>query len=149
MYKLIGIIGGSKTSPDIYDEAVSIGKALAIFNLPIICGGGNGIMEAVSKGMKIRGGLTIGILPFDRSGANEFIDIPISTGIGFARNAVIVNSADVIIAIDGKFGTLSELGFALQFDKPIIAYKCVHAKHLNLRIANNVNEIIDFIKENI
>lgn len=149
MYKIIGIIGGSSIDAVLYKEAVLIGEAIASFKLPVLCGGGGGVMEAVSKGVKKKGGLTVGILPHSKREANEYIDIPISTGIGFARNAVIVNSSDIIIAIDGKFGTLSEIGFALQFEKPLIAYKCQHSAHLNLRTAEEIEQIIEFIKENL
>lgn len=149
MYKIIGIIGGSSIDDELFKESVDIGKMLAEFKLPIICGGGEGVMKAISKGVKEGGGLTIGILPYDKRYANEYIDIPISTGIGFARNFIIVNSSDIIVAIDGKYGTLTEIGYALQFNKPIISYKSDYAKNLKIVEAKDINEIKEFIKNNL
>jgi len=149
MYKLIGVIGGSKVDCETYSDAENIGSMLASFNLPVICGGGGGVMEAVSKGVKGRGGTTIGILPYGRESANPYIDIAIPTGIGFARNALLVNSSDVIVAIDGEWGTLSEIGFAMQFNKPLIAFRCRHAERLGIRIAESIEDIREFVKGNL
>ncbi len=78
-------------------------------------------MKAVSKGMKMGGGMTIGILPGENKGsANPYIDIPITTGLGFTRNTIVVGCADVVIALPGEYGTLSEIAFALNMKKPVI-----------------------------
>ena len=81
----------------------------------LVCGGLGGVMEAACRGAKEAGGTTVGILPgTDRSDANEFVDVPIATGLGEGRNAILVRSAEVLIAIGGGYGTLSEIALALR-----------------------------------
>ncbi len=120
----IGVIGGSSAEELILDMAEKVGSLIASRGGIIICGGMGGVMEAVCKGAKQTGGKTIGILP-TRSiyDANPYIDIPIATGLGEARNLLVVLNSDVIIAIDGAYGTLSEIAFALLHKKPVIALK--------------------------
>lgn len=119
--KIIAVIGGSQCTPEDYSMGVEVGKRLAENEITVICGGMFGIMEAVCKGAYEAGGETIGILPgSDPSEANEYVTIPIATGMGIARNVVIVRSANACIAIDGKYGTLSEIAYALQLQKPVI-----------------------------
>ena len=78
-------------------------------------------MEAASRGAKSEGGITVGILPQnDSSAANQFIDIPITTGLGIGRNVIIARTADALIAVGGAYGTLSEIAFALQMGKPVV-----------------------------
>ncbi len=78
-------------------------------------------MEACCKGAKDAGGLTIGILPADDENlANKYVDIKIPTGMGYARNVLVVKTGHAIIAIDGSFGTLSEIGYAMSYNKPLI-----------------------------
>lgn len=102
----------------------NIGRDIAKANCILICGGMNGVMEAACKGASENGGLTIGILPTrNKEDANKYVRIPIATGIGFARNAIITSAADGIIAINGKHGTLSEIGFTLGYDKPVVLVK--------------------------
>lgn len=121
--KLVAVIGDSETENE--DEirfAEKLGEELAKIGLAIISGGRGGIMEAVSRGAKRAGGLTIGILPgFTKEEANRYIDIVIPTGIGWARNQIVVLSGDVVIAIGGGSGTLSEIAYAWMYNKPIIA----------------------------
>ena len=82
-------------------------------------------MEAACRGAKEGGGLTIGILPGqDAAEANRYVDVPIVTGMGYARNIIIVRTAQAIVALDGSFGTLSELAHALQMAKPLVAVGC-------------------------
>jgi len=147
--KLIGVIGGAKVDLEIYNEAYELGKILGKINNPIICGGGSGVMEAVSKGASESGGQVIGIMPGDRDGANQYLDIALTTNMGMARNAIIAQSSDVIIAISGEYGTLSELAFALQSKKPVIAYRCAFAKNLNIIEAESFDEIEKFVMEHI
>ena len=125
--KKIGVIGPNKSgcSKELYDYGVELGKRLSSPDRVIICGGLGGFMEAVCKGAKQSEktfiGQTIGILPDAVSdNVNAFIDIPIATGIGKARNIIIVNSADIIIAAGGGAGTLSELAFAWQQKKTVL-----------------------------
>jgi len=121
----IGVIGmDGEISEDIRRIAEEVGREIAKRGGILVCGGKGGVMEAVAKGAKQNGGITIGILPGkSRSEANPYIDIAIPTGIGRARNLIVVNSSDVIIAISGGPGTLSEMGLALAEGKPVIAIK--------------------------
>jgi len=121
----IGVIGmDGEISEDIRKIAEETGREIAKRGGILVCGGKRGVMEAVAKGAKQNGGITIGILPGkSRSEANPYIDIAIPTGIGRARNLIVVNSSDVIIAISGGPGTLSEIGLSLAEGKPVIAIK--------------------------
>ena len=119
--KLIGIIGGGSCSEEIAKMAEEVGEELARRGAALICGGHGGVMEAACRGAKRAAGLTIGILPgTDPGEANPYIDIPIATGLGQARNLVLVTAAAALIAIDGEYGTLSELGFALKLGKRVV-----------------------------
>lgn len=121
MQKLIAVIGGNNCSPEDYSIAEKVGNLLAKKNIAVICGGMFGVMEAVCKGAYEASGTTIGILPGDNAAdANEYVTIPIATGMGIARNIIIVRSAAACIAINGKYGTLSEIAYALQLGKPVI-----------------------------
>jgi uncharacterized protein (TIGR00725 family) len=87
----------------------------------LVCGGLGGAMEAACRGAKQAGGTTVGILPgSDRSAANEFVDVAVPTGLGEARNALVVRTADALIAVGGGYGTLSEIALALRGGKPVI-----------------------------
>jgi len=120
----IAVIGAGQCDKDIFEIAEKTGFLLAQNNYEIVCGGLGGVMEAVCKGSKKVNGVTIGILPGDDPGdANAFVDHPIATGMGIARNIIIVRSARVVLAIDGKYGTLSEIAYALQLKKPVIGLK--------------------------
>lgn len=118
---LIGVIGGGEVSTQVAGIAEEVGREIARREAVLVCGGMGGVMEAACKGAAEEGGLTIGILPGDgRYGANPYVQIPIITGIGYARNAVVVKSSQAIIAVDGSYGTLSEIAFALQSGIPVI-----------------------------
>ena len=117
----IAVIGGSECSEEEARLAEEVGRELAKRGITLVCGGLSGVMEAACRGARAEGGTTIGILPGNSRGeANPYVDIPIVTGIGYARNAIVVRSAQAAIAIDGSFGTLSEIGYALQFDIPVV-----------------------------
>jgi uncharacterized protein (TIGR00725 family) len=118
---IIGVIGGSEISEDIYHLAEEVGREIARRKAALVCGGMQGVMEAACKGAIEEKGLTIGILPgYSRQDANPYVQIPIVTGIGYARNVAVVKTAQVVIAIDGSYGTLTEIGYALNFGTPII-----------------------------
>jgi uncharacterized protein (TIGR00725 family) len=124
MKKIIGVIGGSTCSEEIYNIAYQVGRHIAKKGYLLISGGLGGVMEAACKGAKSEQGLTIGILPTnDKNSANPYVDIPIVTGMGEARNIIIVKSADGIIAIDGGYGTLSELAFCGILNLPVVLVK--------------------------
>ena len=118
---LIAVIGGSRCSSEEAELAEAVGRELAKQGAILICGGLGGVMEAACKGAKSEGGVTVGILPGgDRYAANPYLDIPIVTGMGYARNVIVVKSAQAAIAIDGSYGTLSEIAHALQNHIPVI-----------------------------
>lgn len=120
MKKIIGVIGGSAVDQTAFEIAYEVGKLIAKAGAILICGGLTGVMEAACKGAKEAGGTTIGILPgLNIDDANPYVDIPVATGLGHARNLVIINTAQAMIAISGRYGTLSEIGFALQSSKPV------------------------------
>ena len=121
MKHLIGVIGAGQCSDDIYELAREAGRVIAQKGLGLVCGGLEGVMAGAAKGCKENGGLTIGLIPQDNASyANPYIDVVIPTGIGIMRNLLVVRSARGVLAIDGKFGTLSEIAFALQLGKPLV-----------------------------
>ena len=118
---IIAVIGDSSCSPEEATLALSVGELLAQRSVTVICGGLGGVMEAVCRGAKSKGGLTVGILPGqDSSMANTWVDIPVVTGLGEARNVTVVKSAQAVIAIGGGYGTLSEIAYALKNSIPVI-----------------------------
>ena len=118
---MISVSGAGRCDEQTYELAEQVGRELARRGATIVCGGLGGVMEAACKGAKSAGGQTIGILPgTNRADANPFIDIPIVTGMGEARNVIVVRSARAVIAIGGEYGTLSEIAFALKFGIPVI-----------------------------
>ncbi len=120
----ISVIGGSHIDSDIYNLAYEVGREIARNGAVLVCGGLSGVMEAACRGASEEDGLTIGILPTtDENCANEYVDIRIPTGIGHARNLTVVLSAHAVIAVDGSYGTLSEISYALTFKKPVIGLK--------------------------
>ena len=118
---VIAVIGGSEVTPQISRLAEEVGRELAKRGIIVVCGGLTGVMEAVCRGAKEAGGTTIGILPgSDPDDANQYVDIPICTAMGYARNIIIVHTGRAVIAVDGSYGTLSEIGHALAEDIPVI-----------------------------
>ena len=117
----IGVIGGSEVTPTVAKLAEEVGREIVRRGATLVCGGLGGVMEAACKGASEEGGLTIGILPGDsRRAANPYVQIPIVTGIGYARNVAVVKTSQAVIAIDGSYGTLAEIGHALQSGIPVI-----------------------------
>lgn len=118
---LVAVIGGSAPTAEEAAAAEAVGRALAETGAVLICGGRGGVMEAACRGAKAAGGVTIGILPgTDRREANPYVDIPIVTGIGVARNTIIARTAHAAVAVGGSYGTLSEIAFALAFGVPVV-----------------------------
>ena len=117
---IITVIGGGEVSPQTAALAEEVGREIAGRGAVLVCGGMTGVMESACKGAVEAGGLTIGILPGERREANPYVQIPIVTGMGYARNVVVVKSAHAVIAINGSYGTLTEIGYALQSGIPVI-----------------------------
>jgi uncharacterized protein (TIGR00725 family) len=122
--KFIAVIGSSDASPEEVKLAEKVGRELAKQGAIVVCGGLSGVMEAACRGASSAGGLTIGILPGDSAkAANPYVQIPIATGLGYARNVLVAKSAQAVIAIGGSYGTLSEIAYALQGNIPVIGLK--------------------------
>ncbi|MEW5978038.1 MAG: TIGR00725 family protein [Acidobacteriota bacterium] len=120
----IGVMGAGECSQEIYALAEETGRLIARHHAVLICGGRGGVMEAAAKGAKSEGGLTIGILPeADTSRMNPYIEVPIVTGMGNARNVINVLSSQAVIAISGGFGTLSEVAIALKCGVPVVGLR--------------------------
>jgi uncharacterized protein (TIGR00725 family) len=117
----VAVIGDGLCSAETARLAEEVGQRLAEKGAVVICGGLGGVMEAACPGAKVAGGLTVGILP-GRSwqDANPYVDIPIVTGMGEARNVVVVSSAQSVIAVSGGYGTLSEIAHALKSGIPVV-----------------------------
>ncbi|MEW6188738.1 MAG: TIGR00725 family protein [Actinomycetota bacterium] len=116
----ISVIGAGQCDDKIYGIAYEVGKLIAQRGAILVCGGLGGVMEAACKGAKSAGGLTVGILPTEERHANSYVDVAIPTGMGEARNALVVRAGQVVIAIGGEFGTLSEIGLALKMGKSVV-----------------------------
>lgn len=122
---IVAVIGASTiTDDEVRRLARDAGAEIARRGYLLVCGGMRGVMEEAARGAREAGGLTIGILPGkDRSDANPYIDIPILTAMSHARNAIIVRTADCVIAVDGSYGTLSEIALARCTDRPVYGIK--------------------------
>lgn len=119
--KIIGVIGAGDADLKECELAQTVGEEIARSGYTLLCGAMGGVMEAACKGAKSENGTTIGILPgTTKSDCNPYVDYPIVTGMGHARNIIVAGSSDAIIAIGGSFGTLSEIAFALRLKIPII-----------------------------
>jgi uncharacterized protein (TIGR00725 family) len=167
--QVIGVIGPNieNCTNEMYDFGIELGHRLTDLNYMIVCGGRLGIMEAVCRGSKLSEKYTypntIGILPSaNNDEANQYCDIVIPTGIGLARNSIVVNTADVLVAVAGGSGTLSEIAFAWQFNKKVICYtgfegwaKNLAGQDLDQRnsglilSADSMDKIIELVQQNI
>jgi uncharacterized protein (TIGR00725 family) len=118
---LIGVVGPAECDRRIASLAEEVGTRIAAMGAILVCGGRAGVMEAACRGAKQRGGLTIGILPTPKpEPANPYVDVAIATGLGQARNAVIAQTCDLLIAVGVGYGTLSEIALALRAGTPVI-----------------------------
>ena len=109
----MSVIGASNASPEQLDAARAAGRRLAELGAVVVTGGRGGVMEAASRGAKEVGGLTVGILPgFDRSEANDFVDVALPTGLGEMRDALVARAGQAVVAVGGSWGTLAEIAFA-------------------------------------
>jgi len=119
---IIAVIGAGQCSQRLKEEAAAVGRYVAEQGGVIVCGGRGGIMEGVCRGAAEAGGTTIGILPSgDANEANPYVTYAVPTGLGEARNAVIIRTCDAVLAFPGRFGTLSEIAFALKMGKPVVS----------------------------
>lgn len=117
----VAVIGGGTCDEATAEVAARVGGELARANAAVVCGGLGGVMEAACRGAREEGGRTIGILPGDdRSAANPYVEVAVATGMGEARNALVVGNADAVIAVGGEYGTLSEVALALKRGVPVV-----------------------------
>ncbi len=118
----IAVIGAGDAAAQVRMIAFEVGRVIAGHGAVLVCGGRGGVMEAAAQGARSAGGHTIGILPsYDRASANSEIEFAIATGMGEARNAIVVGSADAVVALPGEAGTLSEIALALKIGRPVVA----------------------------
>jgi len=120
---MISVIGGEACGPDALPIAEEVGREIARRGATLVCGGRGGVMEAACRGAASEGGHTIGIMPGrdgEETPPNQYVEFPIFTGMGFARNVMVVLSGDAVIAIDGSYGTLSEISYALIHGVPVV-----------------------------
>jgi hypothetical protein len=121
---IVAVIGAGTCNKEISDIAEEVGRLIARKGAILVTGGLGGVMEAASRGAKEAGGITVGILPgFSKDEANQYVQIPITTGLSHARNIIVVRSADAVIAVAGEYGTLSEIAIALKLGKPVVGIK--------------------------
>lgn len=143
---IVAVIGAGSCDRETYRIAEQAGILLAKNGFTIICGGLGGVMEAVCKGARSQGGRTIGVLPGDNiKEANPYVSVPVATGMGIGRNIIIIRTAVAVLAIDGQYGTLSEIAFALQLKKPVVGLQSweVSADIIQApNIEQAVNEIV-------
>jgi len=143
----ISVFGGRDITDSIYNDAYELGQLLAREGYLVYCGGGNGVMEAVSKGIHEGSGTCVGILKGGTlAEMNEFIQIPLATNMGITRNALLAYNCDVAVAVSGKYGTLSEIAYAMQLEKPVVGLHSWDLK--DLINVNTPPEVIQFIKAN-
>lgn len=117
----IAVVGDNNPSPEVTMWAEEVGQLLAKRDVVVICGGLGGVMAAVARGAAAQGGITVGILPtYDATTGNSSLSIVIPSGMGHARNVMVVASGDAVIALPGAYGTLSEVALALKLGRPVI-----------------------------
>lgn len=148
----VSVIGGGRIDDQDRERAEAVGRELAERGHEIVCGGLGGVMEAACRGAKeaeqspADGGRTIGILPTDDpADANQFVDVPIATGMGNARNALVVGNGDAAIAIDGKYGTLSEIALALDRGIPVAGIGTHDVEGVN--VVESAEEAVAFVED--
>ena len=143
--KIVGVIGAGTCGREVYELARKVGEGIARAGAILVCGGLGGVMEGACRGAYEAGGTTVGILPGpDRSRANPYVTIPIVTDLGHARNVLIVRSSDLLVAISGSYGTLSEISIALKLAKPIIGLRTwPHMK--GIRYVKTAEDAVDAV----
>ena len=117
----IAVVGPGRADRDELATAEEVGAQVAAAGAVLVCGGLGGVMEAACRGARSRGGRTVGLLPgLDRGEANGWVEIAVPTGLGEARNALVVRAADAVVAVGGGWGTLSEIALALKTGRPVV-----------------------------
>jgi uncharacterized protein (TIGR00725 family) len=144
MQPYVAVVGAGEASADELAAAEEVGRLLAAREAVLVCGGLGGVMEAACRGAKEGGGSTVGILPGrDRAAANRYVDVAIATGLGEARNALVVRAADVLIAVGGGYGTLSEIALALKGGTPVVGIGSWELAGRPLKEARDAREAVE------
>ena len=126
----VAVIGAAEGDPEALEAAEEAGRLLAEAGAVVVCGGRGGVMEAAARGASQAGGIAIGVLPGSDPGeANEHIAHVVATGVGHARNLAVVGSGEAVIAVDGHWGTLSEIAFARKLGRPVVALRSWELRH--------------------
>ena len=117
----MAVVGSGEAPASDLEVAEAVGRGLGSRGAVVVCGGLGGVMEAACRGARSVGATTVGILPgHDRAAANEFVDVAVATGLGEARNALVVRAVDAVVAVGGSWGTLSEIALALRTGVPVV-----------------------------
>lgn len=117
----VAVVGAGEADEALREAGEAVGKALAAAGAVVVCGGLGGVMAAACRGAKSAGGVTVGLLPgVDPSDANGWVDVVIPTGMGEARNVLVIRASQVVVAIGGEYGTLSEIALALRAGIPVV-----------------------------
>jgi uncharacterized protein (TIGR00725 family) len=117
----VAVVGSGVATDELYEKAREVGRLIAESGATVVCGGLSGVMEAAARGATEAGGMVIGILPDeDRRRQNGYLTYSVATGVGQARNLAVVCSGDVVIAVGGEYGTLSEIGLARKVGRPVV-----------------------------
>jgi uncharacterized protein (TIGR00725 family) len=148
----VGVVGAASCSEETYDAAYVIGKNIAGLSAVLICGGLGGVMEGAAKGACEQGGLTIGILPSSNPGdANPYITFPLPTGLGHARNILIIQASQAVVAISGETGTPSEIAIALKIGVPVIGYQTwkIDKRIKHIRLPEEIVPHLERIKRHL
>jgi len=142
---LVSVIGGHKCSRRTAAIAEAAGREIALAGAVLVSGGLGGVMEAASRGAASAGGLTVGIVPGgDKNAANRYVDISIATGMGYSRNTLVAGAADIVVAFPGSYGTLSEIGFAMNSKKPVYGFDSWKIKGVRrLRTASELRRVLE------
>ena len=140
----MAVVGPGEASAEELATAEEVGRLLGERGAVVVCGGLGGVMEAACRGAKDGGGTTVGILPgHDRGAANRYVDVAIATGLGEARNALVVRAADVLIAVGGAYGTLSEIALALKTGKPVVGIRSWELAGRPLKEAGDAGQAVE------
>ena len=144
----MAVVGPGEASAEELATAEEVGRLLGERGAVVVCGGLGGVMEAACRGAKDAGGTTVGILPgYDRGAANRYVDVAIATGLGEARNALVVRAADVLIAVGGAYGTLSEIALALKTGKPVVGIRSWELAGRPLKEAGDAAQAVELALE--
>ncbi len=145
----VGVIGAGSCDTHTYTLAREIGYHIGQNGWVLVCGGLGGVMEAAARGCAEAGGMTVGILPgLDYSTANQYIKVPIPTGLGEARNALVVRASHALVAISGGYGTLSEIALGLKTGKPVFGLETWQSIE-GVKYAENPSHVISLLRQTL